>query len=83
VQLTTNAADRAASAGMPSRTAPGSPMPNVAIGGLIGRIGNGAPFAIGNQASVPMPNAGLLYLAVNDDELSDNSGGFVVQLGRR
>jgi hypothetical protein len=81
VQLSTNSADRARSAGTP-RTAAGAPVPNVNAGGLIGRIGNGAPFAIGDQASVPMPNAGLLYLAVNDDELSDNSGAFVVQLGR-
>ena len=82
VQLSSNASDRARSAGTP-RTAAGAPVPNVNAGGLIGRIGNGAPFAIGDQASVPMPNAGLLYLAVNDDELSDNSGSFVVQLGRR
>lgn len=82
VQLSTSAADRARSAGT-SRTAAGAPLPNVAAGGLIGRIGNGAPFGIGDQASVPMPNAGLLYLAVNDDELSDNTGAFVVQLGRR
>ena len=82
IQLSTNTADRARSAGM-ARTAAGAPLPTVAAGGLIGRIGNGAPFAIGDQASVPMPNAGLLYLAVNDDELSDNSGAFIVQLGRR
>jgi hypothetical protein len=82
IQLSTNAADRARSAGT-TRTAAGAPLPNVNAGGLIGRIGNGAPFAIGDQASVPMPDAGLLYLAVNDDELSDNTGAFVVQLGRR
>lgn len=82
IQLSTNPGDRARSAGTP-RTAAGAPVPNVNAGGLIGRIGNGAPFAIGDQTSVPMPNAGLLYLAVNDDELSDNSGAFVVQLGRR
>jgi hypothetical protein len=82
VQLSTNSADRGRSAGTP-RTAAGAPVPNVNVGGLIGRIGNGAPFAIGDQASVAMPNAGLLYLAVNDDELSDNTGAFVVQLGRR
>jgi hypothetical protein len=82
IQLSTNGSDRARSAGT-TRMAAGAPLPNVAAGGLIGRIGNGAPFAIGDQASVPMPNAGLLYLAVNDDELSDNTGAFVVQLGRR
>jgi hypothetical protein len=80
VQLSTNGSDRAQSPGSPSRTAAGAPMPNVPAGALIGRIGNGQPFAIGNQTSVPMPNAGLLYLAVNDDELSDNSGAFMVSV---
>ena len=82
VQLSENANDRARSAGTP-RTAPGAPLPNVYAGGLIGRIGNGQPFAIGDQASVPMPNDGVLYLAVNDDERGDNAGEFIVQLGRR
>jgi hypothetical protein len=82
VQLSSNGSDRARSAGSPSRTAAGSPLPNAAAGALIGRVGNGRPFGIGDQASVPMPNDGLLYLAVNDDELSDNSGAFVVQLRR-
>lgn len=82
VQLSDTASDRARSAGTP-RTAPRAPLPNVYAGGLIGRVGNGQPFAIGDQASVPMPNEGVLYLAVNDDELSDNAGEFIVQLGRR
>ena len=81
VQLSDNASDRARSAGTP-RTAPGAPMPTVYAGGLIGRIGNGAAFAIGDQTSVPMPNDGILYLAVNDDERADNSGAFVVTLRR-
>ena len=82
VQLSDNASDRAHAAGTP-RTASGAPLPSVYAGGLIGRIGNGAPFGIGDQASVAMPNDGLLYLAVNDDERSDNAGEFIVQLGRR
>lgn len=82
VQLSSNRSDRARSPGSPSRTAARSPLPNLPAGALIGRIGNGQPFAIGDQTSVPMPNAGLLYLAVNDDELSDNSGAFVVQVRR-
>jgi hypothetical protein len=81
VQLSTNPSDRARAAGTP-RTAPGAPLPNVNAGGLIGRIGNGAPFGIGDQASVPMPSDGVLYLAVNDDERSDNTGEFIVQLRR-
>jgi hypothetical protein len=82
VQLSTNSSDRARAAGSPSRTAAGSPLPNAAAGALIGRIGNGPPFGIGDQTSIAMPNDGLLYLGVNDDELADNSGAFVVRLGR-
>ena len=36
-------------------------------GALVGRIGNGEPFAIGNQTSVAMPESGQLFLGVNDD----------------
>lgn len=84
VQLSDNANDRARSAGS-TRRAPGSPLPSVGAGALIGRIGNGAPFGIGDQTSVPMPFDGVLQLAVNDDERSDNAGEFVVsmQRGRR
>lgn len=81
VQLSDNAADRARSAGT-TRTAPGAPLPSVNAGALIGRVGGSAPFGIGDQASVPMPEAGLLYLAVNDDERSDNAGEFIVHVTR-
>lgn len=81
VQLSSNGADRARSAGT-NRTAPGSPLPAVNAGALIGRVGNSAPFGIGDQASVPMPFDGVLYLAVNDDERSDNAGEFIVSLTR-
>lgn len=80
VQLSDSSSDRAGSAGA-TRTAPGSPVPSVGAGALIGRVGpSGRPFAIGNQTLVPMPEAGLLYLSVNDDERSDNLGEFVVTL---
>jgi hypothetical protein len=82
VQLSDNRNDRARSAGS-TRTAPGSLLPSVAAGALIGRVGNSQPFGIGDQTSVPMPADGVLYLAVNDDERSDNAGEFVVSLGRR
>lgn len=85
VQLSDNGSDRARVTGTP-RMAPGSPLPTVNAGALIGRIGtNGAAFGIGDQASVPMPDSGLLYLAVNDDERSDNAGEFIVvaSLNRR
>ena len=81
VQLSDNPKDRARSAGTP-RTAPGAPLPSAYAGALIGRVGNSPPFGIGDQASVPMPVDGTLFLAVNDDERSDNAGEFVVALGR-
>ena len=81
VQLSDNPNDRARSAGTP-RTAAGSPLPSVNAGALIGRVGNSQPFGIGDQASVPMPFDGILYLAVNDDERSDNTGAFVVSVRR-
>ena len=68
------------------RHAPNSPVPSVLAGALIGRIGNGAPFAIGNQASLQAPANGVLWLGVNDDALGDNAGEFGVDVtaqGRR
>lgn len=81
VQLSDNRSDRARAAGTP-RMAPGAPLPTVNAGALIGRVGNSQPFGIGDQASVPMPFDGILFLAVNDDERADNAGEFIVSIGR-
>lgn len=82
VQLSDSSSDRARSAGS-ARVARLAPLPNVNAGALIGRIGmNGPPFGIGDQASVPMPAAGVLYLSVNDDERADNAGEFIVVVSR-
>ena len=82
-----DAADNAQSAGARSqKTVAGSPLPQNFAGALIGRIGNGEPFAIGNQTSVTMPASGQLFLGINDDNVSDNQGGFrvlVQRTGRR
>lgn len=89
VQLSGDAEDKAGPAGsLRGRYAANSPAPSLLAGALIGRIGNGAPFAIGDQTvPLPMPADGMLFLAVNDDEVSDNRGAFVVTLrvtrGRR
>lgn len=56
-------------------------LPGVLRGALIGRIGNGRPFGIGDQTAIPMPASGLLYLGVNDDDYADNSGAFEVLVG--
>jgi hypothetical protein len=53
-------------------------LPGAPNGALIGRIGNGRPFGIGDQTSIPAPGTGPLYLGVNDDNFADNSGEFVV-----
>jgi hypothetical protein len=58
---------------MPLRSAPGA--------SLIGRIGNGAPFAIGwNPNPIRMPASGRLYLGINDDQVGDNTGEFNVSI---
>jgi hypothetical protein len=51
-------------------------------GGLIGRIGTtGKPFAVGNvHGPVTMPQAGRLYLGINDFIFKDNTGQFTVQI---
>jgi hypothetical protein len=89
VQLSSDADDRASVAGsLKGRRADNAPAPGLLAGALIGRVGNSAPFAIGDQTqALPMPADGQLFLAVNDDEVSDNQGAFAVTLtvtrGRR
>ena len=65
------------------RYAAGAPLPQFLAGALIGRIGNGQPFAIGSQTSIAMPASGILYLGINDDNVSDNAGHFNVEVTRR
>jgi hypothetical protein len=64
------------------RYAAGSALPTIFAGALIGRIGNGQPFAIGGQTSIQMPAAGVLWLGINDDVVGDNAGQFNVVIGR-
>ncbi|HET7697755.1 MAG TPA: hypothetical protein VFK57_18725 [Vicinamibacterales bacterium] len=79
VQLSTDAADTASADGAKKgRYAPNAPMKQVLAGALIGRIGNGAPFAIGNQTSIVAPASGILFLGINDDGFEDNKGNFQV-----
>jgi len=82
IQLSGDAGDKASANGsLKGRTAPNAPMPGVLAGALIGRIGNGAPFAIGNQSTpLPMSADGPLWLGINDDGLDDNSGQLAVRV---
>jgi hypothetical protein len=82
IQLSANRNDTASPAGsLQGRHAPASPRPRDLAGGLLGRIGGSEPFGIGDQ-SVPlwMPASGELLLGINDDELRDNKGEFLVTI---
>ena len=80
VQLSEDPEDVAISAGsLRQRHAAGSPLPGNFAGALIAKVGNSAPFPIGNNTDpITMPADGQLYLGINDDEVSDNRGEFVV-----
>jgi hypothetical protein len=61
------------------------PVPSAGPGALIGyiRMSNGQmsqPFVIGSQLTLSIPADGRLYLAINDDDYSDNGGAFKVTI---
>lgn len=71
--------------GSPAVTNPAAayPLRTAPAGALIGRVGNGTPFLIGgNTAPIEVSGNGRLQLAVNDDQLNDNSGEFHVAIRR-
>lgn len=80
IQLSADTGDKAAAAGsVTGRKAPNAPAPQLPAGALIGRIGGGVPFGIGNQAGpLPMSAEGALWLGINDDVVADNQGEFIV-----
>jgi small nuclear ribonucleoprotein (snRNP)-like protein len=83
VRLSGNEDDVAVPAGARSgRVAPDSPIPATLAGSLIGRIGTGQPFGIGNQTTIMAPASGRLFLGINDGHLADNSGEFRVEITR-
>jgi hypothetical protein len=65
--------------------ATGYPVPTAGVGALIGYIvsSNGQtsqPFYIGSQSTFTAPMDGRLYLMVNDDNYSDNTGSFSARI---
>lgn len=79
VQLSDDANDTATPNGSKSaRYAANAQMKQVLAGALIGKIGNGAAFAIGAQPTIVAPASGVLFLGVNDDGFADNKGNFQV-----
>lgn len=58
------------------------PVKGMGAGGLIARVGKGTPFRIGAAARTTMPGSGELYLGINDNYFSSNSGVFHVAITR-
>lgn len=61
------------------------PVPTAGVGALIGYIlqSNGQPtqtFLVGNQMTLTAPSDGRLFLLVNDDNYTDNTGSFSVRI---
>jgi hypothetical protein len=84
IRLSADAADMAQASGANSqRTAANAPVPSAPVGALIGRVGNGAPFVIGNQTTMTAPASGQLFVGINDDHVADNAGGFRVNIQRQ
>jgi hypothetical protein len=83
VRLSTDSADLAnANGSRAGRKTAAAPVPDAATGALIARVGNSAPFPIGESQTVTMPANGQLFLGINDDHVADNSGGYRVTVTR-
>jgi hypothetical protein len=82
VQLSDDGGDIATAGGSHrGRRAASAPIPNALAGALIAKIGNSAPFGIGDQTTpIAMPARGELFLGVNDDYVNDNRGEFIVEI---
>jgi hypothetical protein len=85
IQLSADANDIAGVAGARNgRLSAAAPIPGALVGALIGRIGNGRPFGIGDQVvPLTMPASGQLWLGINDDHCADNRGQFKVEISVR
>ncbi len=49
-------------------------------GGLIGRIGEDKPFAVGDHVEFVAETGGSLQLRMNDTDLSDNEGSLLIEV---
>jgi len=55
-------------------------MLGVSHAALIGKIGDGNPFYVGNEFTQQMGQSGYLFLGINDNRVSDNSGSIIVSI---
>ena len=85
IQFSADRGDIAGVAGARNgRLSAAAPIPGALVGALIGRVGNGRPFGIGDQVTpLAMPASGQLWLGVNDDHCADNRGQFKVEINIR
>ena len=85
-QITVSPKETVGPAGDPSCTPaqnyPGAafPAPNFPCYSLVARIGNGTPFEIGTSALITNAASGVLFLGINDDSFSGNSGSWNVKI---
>lgn len=79
-QITVSPTESVGPGGDPSCTpAQDYPAPALPCFSLIARIGTGAPFEVGTSALVTT-GSGVLYLGINDDSFSGNSGSWTVNI---
>jgi Cutinase len=85
-QITVSPTETVGPAGDPSCTPtqnyPGGafPAPSLPCYSLIARIGNGTPFEVGTSALVTATSSGVLFVGINDDTFSGNSGSWTVNI---
>jgi len=85
-QITVSPTETVGPAGDPSCTPaqnyPGRafPAPNLPCYSLIARIGNGTPFEVGTSTLITNAAAGVLFLGINDNSVSGNSGTWNVKI---
>lgn len=66
----------------PAQEYPGAafPAPDLPCWSLIARIGNGTPFEVGTSALITNAASGVLFLGINDNSFSGNSGSWNVNI---
>jgi hypothetical protein len=85
-QITVSSTETVGPAGDPSCTPaqnyPGAafPAPSLPCYSLIARIGNGPPFEVGTSTLITNAASGVLFLGINDDSFSGNSGSWNVKI---
>lgn len=58
----------------------GLPVTSAPVGALVGRIGNGEPFLVGDEIRFRTGDSGALRLTINDQSLEDNFGALRVEI---